>query len=59
MKDIKSGRPGWQGQSWWLERTRQDFMPKQEITAGDDGKVTVVLGGKIKEIKQNYNDKQQ
>lgn len=55
MRDIKSGRPGWQGQSWWLERTRQDFMPKQEITAGDDGKVTVVLGGKIKDIKRNDN----
>lgn len=51
-KDIQSGRPGWQGRSWWLERTRQDFMPKQEITAGDDGKVTVVLGGKVKEIKK-------
>jgi hypothetical protein len=28
-------------------------MPKQEITAGDDGKVTVVLGGKVKEVKKN------
>lgn len=55
-RDIRSGRPGWQGQSWWLERTRSDFMPKQEITAGDDGKVTVVLGGKVKEIKKNDND---
>ncbi len=52
-QDIKSGRPGWQGAAWWLERTRQDFMPKQEISAGADGKVTVVLGGKIKDIKQN------
>lgn len=52
-RDIRSGRPGWQGASWWLERTRQDFMPKQEITAGDDGKVTVVLGGKIKDVKKH------
>ena len=51
--DINSGRPGWQGAAWVLERTRQDFMPKQEITAGDDGKVTVVLGGKVKDIKRN------
>lgn len=51
--DIRTGRPGWQGQAWWLERTRQDFMPKQEITAGDDGKVTVVLGGKVKDIKKD------
>ena len=53
MRDIQSGRQGWQGQSWWLERTRQDFMPKQEITAGDDGKVTVVIGGKVKDIKKD------
>jgi len=52
-RDIRSGRAGWQGASWWLERTRQDFMPKQEITAGDDGKVTVVLGGKVKDVRQN------
>ena len=53
VADIRSGRQGWQGAAWVLERTRQDFMPKQEITAGDDGKVTVVLGGKIKEVKSN------
>lgn len=53
IQDIRSGRPGWQGAAWVLERTRQDFMPKQEITAGDDGKVTVVLGGKVKEIKRD------
>lgn len=53
IRDIRSGRPGWQGAAWVLERTRQDFMPKQEITAGDDGKVTVVLGGKVKDIKRN------
>lgn len=55
IADIRSGRPGWQGAAWVLERTRHDFMPKQEITAGDDGKVTVVLGGKIKDIKHNDN----
>lgn len=53
--EIRSGRPGWQGVSWWLERTKQDFMPKQEIKAGDDGKVTVVLGGKIKDVKKSEN----
>ena len=42
-----------QGAAWVLERTRHDFMPKQEITAGEDGKVTVVLGGKIKDVKHN------
>lgn len=51
-RDIRSGRQGWQGQSWWLERTRQEFMPKQEIVA-DEGRVQVVLGGKVKEVKQN------
>ena len=51
VRDIRSGRPGWQGAAWVLERTRQDFMPKQEITAGDDGKVTVVLGGKVKDVR--------
>ena len=55
-KDIKSGRAGWQGAAWWLERTRQDFMPKQQIQADEDGKVTVVIGGKYKQ--KNYdNDK--
>lgn len=55
-KDIKSGRPGWQGAAWWLERTRQDFMPKQMIQADDDGKVTVVIGGKPR-YNKNENDK--
>lgn len=50
--DIKSGRPGWQGAAWVLERTNQKYMPKQEFVA-EEGKVQVVLGGKIKEIKQN------
>lgn len=52
-RDIRSGRPGWQGAAWWLERTRQEFMPKQEIMAGDDGKVQVILAGKIKDIKKD------
>ena len=51
--DIKSGRPGWQGAAWWLERTRQDFIPKQAIDAGPDGKVTVMIGGKVKDVKTN------
>ena len=46
--DIKSGRNGWQGAAWWLERTRQDFMPKQMIQADEDGKVNVIIGGKPK-----------
>lgn len=50
---IVNGVIGWQGTAWWLERTRPQYMPKQEITAGDDGKVTVVLGGKVKEVKKN------
>lgn len=50
-KDIKSGRPGWQGAAWWLERTRQDFCPRQQIDAGPDGKVEVIIGGKVKEVK--------
>lgn len=52
LTDIRSGRPGWQGSAWVLERTRQDFMPRQEINAGEDGKVQVILGGKLKEIKK-------
>ena len=55
---IQSGEPGWQGMAWWLERTRPQYMPKQEITAGDDGKVTVVLGGKVKDIKHNNDNAQ-
>jgi len=54
---ITGGVPGWQGMAWFLERTRPQYMPKQEITAGDDGKVTVVLGGKVKEVKSHDNNK--
>ena len=49
---ITSGEPGWQGMAWWLERTRPQYMPKQEISAGEDGKVQVILGGKLKDIKK-------
>ena len=56
LTDIQSGRPGWQGMAWVLERTNQKYMPKQEFVA-EDGKVNVVLGGKIKEIKRNDNAK--
>lgn len=53
IADIRSGRQGWQGQAWVLERTRNDFMPKQAIESNtDDGKVTVVFGGKVKDIKK-------
>lgn len=40
-KRIKKGEQGWQGQAWWLERTRQDFMPKYE--SQDIGKEKVVV----------------
>ena len=56
MLDIGSGRPGWQGKAWILERVNQKYMPKQEITAGDDGKVTVVLGGKVKSVRNSTAD---
>ena len=51
-KRIKEGAPGWQGTAWWLERTNPFFMPKQQIQADDDGKVTVVIGGKEKQVKK-------
>lgn len=51
-KRIKQGTPGWQGTAWWLERTNAKFMPKQQIQADDDGKVTVVIGGKEKNVKK-------
>lgn len=51
-KRIKSGVQGWQGTAWWLERTNPFFMPKQQIQADDDGKVTVVIGGKEKQVKK-------
>ncbi len=56
VRTIKKGEKGWQGSAWLLERTRKEFMPKQEIKAGDDGKVTVILGGKVKDIKKNDNN---
>lgn len=48
---IKSGVQGWQGTAWLLERTNPKYMPKQQIQADDDGKVTVVIGGKEKTPK--------
>lgn len=51
-KRIQQGTPGWQGTAWWLERTNSFFMPKQQIQADDDGKVTVVIGGKEKNVKK-------
>lgn len=56
LDDIRSGRPGWQGCAWVLERTNQKYMPKQEFVA-EEGKVQVVLGGKIKDIKRNDSAK--
>lgn len=52
LEDIGSGRPGWQGKAWVLERTNQKYMPKQEVVA-EEGKVQVVLGGSIKNFKRN------
>ena len=49
-KIIKSGKPGWQGTAWWLERTNNMFMPKQQITPDEDGKVIVQIGGKVKDV---------
>lgn len=55
---INSGVKNWQSIAWALERTRQDFMPKQAIQANtDDGKVTVILGGKVKDFKKDDNSK--
>lgn len=54
LKDIHSGRPGWQGAAWVLERTNQKYMPKQEVVA-EEGKVNVIIGGKVKEVKRNDN----
>lgn len=52
---IKQGTPGWQGTAWILERTNQKYMPKQQITPDEDGKVNVIIGGKIKDIKNGNN----
>ena len=54
LDDIQTGRPGWQGMAWVLERTNQKYMPKQEVVA-EEGKVQVVIGGKVKDIKRNDN----
>ena len=53
LTDIRSGRQGWQGAAWCLERTRKDFMPKQAIESNtEDGKVQVIFGGKVKDVKK-------
>ena len=49
---IKQGTPGWQGTAWILERTHTKYMPKQQITPDEDGKVNVIIGGKVKDIKK-------
>lgn len=49
-KKVQAGAPGWQGTAWWLERTKNDFMPKQQIQADEDGKVIVNIGGKVKDV---------
>ena len=54
LDDIGSGRPGWQGKAWVLERTNQKYMPKQEVVA-EEGKVNVIIGGKVKDVKRNDN----
>lgn len=54
-KRIKQGTPGWQGTAWILERTHAKYMPKQQITPDEDGKVNVIIGGKVKDIKRDNN----
>lgn len=55
---IRAGEKGWQGTCWWLERTNNFFMPKQQIQADDEGKVNVIIGGKPKDAikRQNKGD---
>lgn len=50
--DMKDKTKNWTAIAWWLERTNPFFMPKQQIQADDDGKVTVVIGGKEKQPKK-------
>lgn len=54
LNTIRLLPKNWQAIAWWLERTDRNFMPKQQIEANtEDGKVTVVLGGKVKELNKN------
>lgn len=53
--DMKDKSKNWTAIAWWLERTNPFFMPKQQIQADDDGKVTVVIGGKEKQVKNGSN----
>ena len=48
--EMRAKTNGWQSIAWWLERTNPFFMPKQQIQADEDGKVTVVIGGKPKNV---------
>lgn len=50
--DMRDKTKNWTAIAWWLERTNSFFMPKQQIQADDDGKVTVIIGGKTKESKK-------
>lgn len=53
-KRIVAGEQGWQGTAWWLERTRTQYMPKQEVVA-EEGKVQVIIGGKNKNVREKDN----
>lgn len=53
---IRAGKAGWQGTAWWLERTNAKFMPRQQVQADDEGKVTVVIGGKRIDPKTRLGD---
>ena len=53
---IREGAPGWQGTAWWLERTNSRFVPKQQIQADDEGKVTVVIGGPAPKKQRRLGD---
>lgn len=55
--EMRQKANGWQSIAWWLERTNPYFMPKQQIQAGDDGKVNVIIGGKQKVAKPDGNNK--
>lgn len=50
-RQIREGKHGWQGKAWWLERTKPDFCARQEIKAGQDGQVNVIIGGRVQPKK--------
>ena len=35
---VRSGKPGWQGQAWFLERVK-GYFPRQELTGKDGGPI--------------------